>query len=523
MGGQMGGAQGGQQQNTGGQLPPGFSQPYGGGGPVTTRGGVTGPGVDSPRDPGNDPVGNPPPGGFREPIYEPNDYPGQPGGPGGTGGGPGGAGTQSGAPAWTNANEPWYVPGVEVKAPWASDLPPQYNPVNWGPSYTPWAPGGMPPWGANTGGGWYDSPSMQQPPPGQGLPPWMGGPPPGQTPPGTGGPLTQRPGGPGMQTQGPNQIGPIGGDFGPPYGPGQGPGGPGPFPPGMGGPGGPPTQPNVQPPVSVYDTYNSGKQMMDETLDQAIGGSVASAGFGGNRYGTAAANAVGRVGADAAAELNNQFTNMLYNQGNQDLNRQLQATGMGLQNQLAMEQLKAGNLNQGLDRLLRGADIGMQQGQMNESQIAQRLQMLLGAGQQETGRQDQWDMAAWQDFENNKWAPLDRLAPFVGGVPSQSQEPIVSQSAGSPGFADYAAIAAPIIAAAMMSDETQKTNIQDTGLKVGPLAVKTWDWKRDGKSAVGFIAQEVEAVYPDAVFEVPAGTKMIDTARLVAGLQMGAR
>jgi hypothetical protein len=302
----------------------------------------------------------------------------------------------------------------------------------------------------------------------------------------------------------PTQIGPTGGDFGPPYGPGG-------------------QQPNVQPPVSIYDTYASGKAMMDETLDQALGGAIAGAGFGGNRYGTAAANAAGRVGADAAAQLNNQFTNMLYNQGQQDLNRQLQATGMGLQNQLGMEQLKAGNLNQGLDRLLRGGQLGMQQGQMQEDQIAKRLQMLLGAGQGETQRQDQWDMAAYQNYINQMWAPLQNMSAFMGGPGPQRSEPIVSQQGGSAGFADYAAIAAPIIAAAMMSDERQKENIQPTGLELAPgLAVKTWDWKHSGRPAIGLIAQEVERVIPDAVFEVPAGTKMIDTARLVNGLQMGA-
>ena len=261
---------------------------------------------------------------------------------------------------------------------------------------------------------------------------------------------------------------------------------------------------------------------MDETLDQAIGGSVASAGFGGNRYGTAAANAVGRVGADASAQLNDQFTNMLYNQGQQDLNRQLQATGMGLQNQLGMEQIRSGNLNQGMDRLLRGATIGQQQGQFNEDTIARRLQNLLGAGQGETARQDQWDMAAMQDYANNQWGALDRLAPFVGGVPSQRQEPVVTNTAGSPGGYEWAAIIAPIIAAAV-SDERRKENIQPLGFEVAPgLELKSWNWKHSGQPGMGLIAQDVEQVIPDAVFEVPAGTKVIDTARLIAGLQMGA-
>lgn len=515
MGGQMGG------------MPPPQGQGQGGGRNLIYRDMVPGTtDVDTENDPGGAGGGGGgggpttgPPGG-PPPINDP-----APGGPGGGpgGGGPGGGhvnppGTDAdGNPipydewadneraAWTNANEPWYVPNVHPEAPWASGRPPTYTPENWGPSYTPWAPGGQVPWGTTTGGGdWRNN--MQPPPPGAGLPPWMGGGggqgPPQQPPPG-GWPVMPKGQGPG------NQLGPIGGDFGPPYGPGQGPGGPG------------GQQPNVQPPVSVYDTYASGKQMMDETLDQAIGGSVASAGFGGNRYGTAAANAVGRVGADAAAQLNDQFTNMLYNQGNQDLNRQLQATGMGLQNQLGMEQLKSGNLNQGLDRLLRGGQLGMQQGQMQEDQIAKRLQMLLGAGQQETGRQDQWDMASYQNYINQMWAPLQNMSSFMGGPGPARSEPIVSNQAGQPGAVDYIAAVAPIIAA-FASDERLKTDIEDTGLEVGPLAVKTWTWERTGEPGVGFIAQDVEKVFPDAVFEVPQGTKLIDTARLVSGLQLGA-
>ena len=427
----------------------------------------------------------------------PDRYPG-PEGPGGGGGGddpgraPGGGGGTFGGPdpdedSWFNAPGPgdtWFRPDVDIESPFASGTPPGYNPNNFGvQGYTQWNPGYSP--GGNQGP----------------LPPWLGGKAGGGGPGGGGNPYAGPPGGGGpMMFKGgpPGGIGPIGGG------------------------GGGDQQPNVQPPTSIYDTYASGKQMMDETLDQAIGGAVASAGFGGNRYGSAAANATGRVGADAAAQLNNQFTNMLYNQGQSDLNRQLQATGMGLQNQQFMEQLKSGNLNQAQDRLLRGATIGQQQGQMNESNIAARLQALLGAGQGETQRQDQWDMAAFQDYANNMWGSLDHLAPFVGGVPMARSEPIVSQSGGKPGAVDYISAIAPIIAA-MYCDERLKDNIQDTGLELAPgLNVKTWDWSHSGKPGVGVTAQDVERVFPDAVFEVPIGTKVIDTVKLMAGLQIGA-
>jgi len=164
----------------------------------------------------------------------------------------------------------------------------------------------------------------------------------------------------------------------------------------------------------------------------------------------------------------------------------------------------------------------MQQGQMQEDQIAKRLQMLLGAGTGETGRQDMWDQLAYGQYAQDKWAPLDHLAPFVTGTPMGQAEPIVTSTGGEAGGMEFIAAMAPIIAA-MVSDENQKENIQETGYELLPgVPIKTWDWKFNKQPGIGVIAQELEKVMPEAVFEVPAGTKLIDTARLVSGLQLGA-
>jgi len=68
--------------------------------------------------------------------------------------------------------------------------------------------------------------------------------------------------------------------------------------------------------------------------------------------------------------------------------------------------------------------------------------------------------------------------------------------------------------AAFMSDERLKTNIVKTGSTSNPaISTYKWDWiPESGKSGseVGFIAQEVEKVYPDLVITLDDGYKRIN-------------
>ena len=75
---------------------------------------------------------------------------------------------------------------------------------------------------------------------------------------------------------------------------------------------------------------------------------------------------------------------------------------------------------------------------------------------------------------------------------------------------------------ALFSDENLKENIEpiDGALeKVNLINGVTWDWKEGGADA-GVIAQEVEKVLPEAVFE-NNGVKMVNYGALI-GLQMAA-
>lgn len=68
------------------------------------------------------------------------------------------------------------------------------------------------------------------------------------------------------------------------------------------------------------------------------------------------------------------------------------------------------------------------------------------------------------------------------------------------------------------SDKRLKDNIetiQDPLQKVQALRGVTWNWKKDGKADVGFIAQEVEQVLPELVATKDDGYKAVQYANLV--------
>lgn len=75
---------------------------------------------------------------------------------------------------------------------------------------------------------------------------------------------------------------------------------------------------------------------------------------------------------------------------------------------------------------------------------------------------------------------------------------------------------------ASLSDRRLKTNVEDTGERVGPLVVYTFDYLRDDYPDLdmpsgrqrGFMADEVERYYPQAVSVNPHGYKVVDYAVL---------
>lgn len=230
-------------------------------------------------------------------------------------------------------------------------------------------------------------------------------------------------------------------------------------------------------PASIYDVFNSAVPLMNSNRDRQIGQSMATAGMGGTRFGTASENNVARIGADTALQQDQMLTNLMYQQGQADADRSLQASQQSMQ------------LAQIYDQMQRS-----------------RIDQLSGVGMWEQGRGDQLSMFPYQDFENNKNGYLDYILAAMGGVGApQQQQPITTTQGGGPSWWDYAMQGG--MTAAMMygafSDERLKTDIRRFPLEVIPgVPLAAWRWKHSGEAAAGVIAQDLEKVRPDLVGEV---------------------
>lgn len=136
-----------------------------------------------------------------------------------------------------------------------------------------------------------------------------------------------------------------------------------------------------------YNAYLAAIPVMETIRDQEISQAMGQAGFTGNRYSTSAMNTAGRIGQDTSNQLNHMLNQTMYDQSQQDLNRALQASGMG-----------------------------MQLGAMQDELQRNRLNQLFGFGQYEQGRQDNFANMAYQDFLNSRMGYLPLLAQVLGGV-----------------------------------------------------------------------------------------------------------
>jgi hypothetical protein len=255
-----------------------------------------------------------------------------------------------------------------------------------------------------------------------------------------------------------------------------------PFPQAPGGGGMGQTQPG---PMSIYDVFNSAIPLMNANRDQQIFDSLATSGMGGNRFGTSTQNNIAQIGAQTGLAQDQMLTQLMYNQGQSDADRAVQAAGM------------ATPFSQAYD-------------QMQQNRINQLAQM----GQWEQGRADQLQQLPYQDWFQSRLGFLPQIMSMIGGIPMpQQQTPITTQTAGSPGLIDYAAQLAPYFM--MMSDERLKTDIERHAL--GPLPGvpwASWVWKDTGTPSFGVIAQDLESVRPSMVFEI-SGVKHVDYGRLL--------
>jgi hypothetical protein len=131
--------------------------------------------------------------------------------------------------------------------------------------------------------------------------------------------------------------------------------------------------------------------------------------------------------------------------------------------------------------------------------------------------------ATMQNIANTQLGLGQNLANLeTGNAANQSSAILAGAQAEA---ADRAALGNMVGTAAgvAMSDIRLKDNIEKTG-NAGDLSIYTWDWNEEGqrltgeKSSTGFIAQEVEVIYPQHMREV-AGFKAIDYASLINELE----
>lgn len=201
-------------------------------------------------------------------------------------------------------------------------------------------------------------------------------------------------------------------------------------------------------PSSIWDVYNSAVPVMNDIMRQQIQGAAAMGGATGNRFGTSTERNFADIGRQAGNELTGMFSNLLYNQTQADQDRALAATGMGLEDARFRNNLAFQGGQRGLDRALQSAGMGMGAAGMQEQMAQDRLRLPFQIGSWEQGRQDQFAGQAYQDFERNKlgWLPaIMGLLGGQGGTGGMQGQFGVQQTAGSPGFIDYAAAFAPYL------------------------------------------------------------------------------
>lgn len=255
----------------------------------------------------------------------------------------------------------------------------------------------------------------------------------------------------------------------------------------MGGPGG------GLGPQSIYDVYQSAIPTMELNRDKQVWQAMTEAGMTGGRYGTPAMREAGRIGAETSLSMNEMLTNLLYQQGQQDAQRALQAAQMSI----------------GL-----GGNI--------EDALRSRIGQLGGLGQFEMGRGQQLAQTPFNEFMQSRmgWIP-QLLSAAPGGLsPSVGPQQVTGQEAAQPGFMDYLiSIGVPLLAAGIgASDRRVKREIKDVSPKKSRAAakmLKTFAYKSDppGTRRLGFVAQDVEKVHPRAVLDV-SGVKHIDFREL---------
>lgn len=200
-------------------------------------------------------------------------------------------------------------------------------------------------------------------------------------------------------------------------------------------------------PTSAMDVFRSAVPVMNDQMTQQIQNAASQGGMTGNRFGTSTERNFMDIGRQAGNQMNQLMGNLLYDQTNQDLNRSLQATGMGLEDARFRNQLGFQGEQNALDRAMQAADLGGQFGQMQDQMMQDRLRLPFQIGAWEQGRQDQYARMPYDDFMQSRMGYLPYLFDLMasqGGSGGMSPQFGVQQTGGSPGALDYISALAPI-------------------------------------------------------------------------------
>lgn len=164
----------------------------------------------------------------------------------------------------------------------------------------------------------------------------------------------------------------------------------------------------------------------------SIEDAMASAGLGGSRFSTFAADKAAEIGAEEANRFNSMFADKLLGQSNLDLDRALSAStaGMGYGAQDWQRAMQAsGQLGaygeSGLARGLQATGMAPALAAQQEQQERQRIQDLFTSGQYEQQRQDQFAGQAYNDFISGRKGWINDLMNVASGVSAGTQPPYI--------------------------------------------------------------------------------------------------
>tara|TARA_R110000796_G_scaffold99184_7_gene207127 strand:- start:221 stop:1624 length:1404 start_codon:yes stop_codon:yes gene_type:complete len=238
---------------------------------------------------------------------------------------------------------------------------------------------------------------------------------------------------------------------------------------------------------------------------QQISAQASAAGaFGGTRQGVAQSltnEAFARQAAQTSANLRQAGFSQAQQQAQTDLGRQMTADQTNQTAGLAGAQFRLGAQQQLGGMGLTGYNLAndqFNQFMQNEALKQQQQQTLYG---QET--------AEAQSFFGQPTQTLGYVSSALGASPT----PQTTTATRQPGIFDYATLGAYMQA----SDERLKKDIEHVKTLDNGVNVVRWDWNDIGKkiadpsqSTYGVIAQQVAAIFPEAIYQRVDGYLMVD-------------